>query len=91
MCHYIGIFTSTYQKASHGLFYLKTGFAKYVQVGKGHIVDGFHGNWPHYFIYVYCQYIICSFLIVKAGIVILIPNGSLDFVLHQYVKYMQIS
>ena len=32
-----------YQNASHGLFYLKTEFAKIV-VGKGRIIDGFHGN-----------------------------------------------
>ena len=79
-----------YQNASHGLFYLKTEFAKIV-VGKGRIIDGFHGNWRNYLIYVYYQYITCNFLIVNAGNVRLRPNGSLDFVLYKYANYMQIS
>ena len=64
-----------YQNASHGLFYLKTEFAKIV-VGKARIIDGFHGNWRNYLIYVYYQYITCNFLVVNAGNVRLRPNGS---------------
>ena len=80
-----------YQNASHDLFYLNTEFTKCVPVGKGPIVDGFHGNCPNYLIYVYYQYISSSFLIVKAGNVRLLPNGSLDFVLYKYAKFMPIS
>ena len=75
-----------YHNASHDLFYLKTEFAKIV-VGKGRSIDGFHGNWRNYLIYVYYQYITCNFLIVNAGNVRLQMEA---FVQHRYANYMQI-